>query len=63
MAYDLLGTYIIYVQPCSHIFGVLPYTRVNKRIHLFPKLQGNMRLIMKGKKMIDQTPKTVTPLW
>ena len=35
----------------------IPYTRVNKRICLFPKLQGNMRLIpnmrliMKGKKL------------
>jgi len=39
----------------------LPYTQVNKRIRLFPKLQGNMRLlpnmrlIMKAK--IDHTPK------
>ena len=23
----------------------IPYTRVNKRMHLFAKLQGNMRLI------------------
>ena len=35
--------------------GMIPYTRVNKRIRLFQKLQGNlhlipnMRLIMKGK--------------
>ena len=42
----------------------LPYTRVNKYICLFPKLQGEMRLlpimrlIMKAK--IDQS---VTPLW
>ena len=43
-----------------HIFPVIvPYTRVNKRIRLFPKLQGNMRLlpnmhlIMKAE--IDQT--------
>ena len=41
----------------SHI----PYTWVNKRMRLFPKLQGNMRLlpnmrlIMKAK--IDHTPK------
>ena len=28
----------------SRVLGV-PYTRVNKRIRLFPKLQGNMRLI------------------
>ena len=28
---------------------ILPYTRVNKRIRLFSKLQGNMHLIMKGK--------------
>ena len=27
----------------------MPYTRANKRIRLFPKLQGNMRLTMKGK--------------
>ena len=32
-----------------------PYTWVNKHIRLFPKLQGNMRLIMKAK--IDHTPK------
>ena len=44
----------------------IPYTRVNKRIRLFPKLQGNMRLlpnmrlIMKAK--IDHTPKTATPV-
>ena len=44
----------------------IPYTRVNKRIRLFPKLQGNMRLIpnmhliMKGK--IRPHPKTTTPL-
>ena len=23
----------------------IPYTQVNKRIHLFPKLEGNMRLL------------------
>ena len=44
---------------------VVPYTRVNKRIRLFPKLQGNMRLIPKMrlimKAKIDHTPKTVTP--
>ena len=27
------------------INNYIPYTRVNKRIRLFPKLQGNMRLI------------------
>ena len=27
----------------------IPYTRVNKRIRLFQKLQGNMRLIMRDK--------------
>ena len=43
-------------------FPVLPYTWVNnKHICLYPKLQGNMRLIMKGK--IDHTPKTMTPFW
>ena len=37
--------------------GHVPYTLVNKRIRLFPKLQGNMRLIsnmrliLKGKKL------------
>ena len=40
----------------------VPYTRVNKRIRLFQKLQGNMglipnmRLIMRGKN--DHAPKT-----
>ena len=43
----------------------LPYTRVNKCIRLFPKLQGNMHLlpnmhlIMKAK--IDHTPKPRRP--
>ena len=43
------------------VFEYIPYTRVNNRIHLFPKLQENMRLIpnmrsiMKAK--IDHTPK------
>ena len=43
----------------------IPYTRVNKRMRLFAKLQGNMhlipnmRLIVKGK--IDHTSKTVMP--
>ena len=32
-----------------HACLYIPYTRVNKRIRLFPKLQGNMRLIMKAK--------------
>ena len=41
------------------------YTRVNKYVHLFPKLQGNMclipnmHIIMKAK--IDHTPKTMMP--
>ena len=45
---------------------VIPYTRVNKCMHLFAKLQGNMRLIpnmcliAKGK--IDHTSKTTMPL-
>ena len=52
----------------SHLVWLLPYTRVNKRIRLFPKLQGNMRLIpnmrlINGKAKIDHTPKTATPLW
>ena len=40
-----------------YTFMVIPYTRVNKRIRLFPKPQENirlipnMRLIMKGKNM------------
>ena len=38
-----------------HYVSQMPYTRVNKCIRLFPKLQGNMRLIMKAK--IDHTPK------
>ena len=44
----------------------IPYTRVNKRIRFFLKLQGNMhllpimRLIMMAK--IDHTPKTATPV-
>ena len=36
------------LQQCTHNFSslsVVPYTRVNKRIRLFQKLQGNMRLI------------------
>ena len=37
----------------------IPYTLVNKRMHLFAKLQGNMRLIAKGK--IDHTSKTAMP--
>ena len=37
----------------------LPYTQVNKRMRLFAKLQGNMRLIAKGK--IDHTSKTAMP--
>ena len=43
----------------------IPYTRVNKRMRLFAKLQGNMRLIpnmrliAKGK--IDHTSKTAMP--
>ena len=48
------------LNPHSFVAGVfislaLPYTWVNKHIHLFPKLQGNMhlipnmRLIMKAK--------------
>jgi len=45
----------------------VPYTWVNKRIRLFPKLQGNMRLILNMrltmKAKIDHTPKTVTPFW
>ena len=46
----------------------IPYTRVNKRIRLFSKLQGNVRLlpnmclIIKAK--IDHTPKHAeTPFW
>ena len=47
--------------------SLVPYTRVNKLIRLFQKLQGNMRLIsnmhlIRGEK-IDHTPKTATPLW
>ena len=41
---------------------IIPYTRVNKRMlrmRLFAKLQGNMRLIAKGK--FDHTSKTVMP--
>jgi len=49
----------------QHILKYIPYTRVNKRIRLFAKLQGNMRLIpnmwliAKGK--IDHTSKTAMP--
>ena len=55
---------MIPVQASTHL---IPYTRVNKRIRLFPKLQGNMRLIpnvrliMKDK--VDHTPQNATPLW
>ena len=54
-------------QSMSINIGNMPYTWVNKRIRLFPKLQGNMRLIpnmhliMMAK--IDCTPKTVMPFW
>ena len=47
------------------IIYYVPYTRVNKRMRLFAKLQGNMRLIpnmrliAKGK--IDHTSKTAMP--
>ena len=49
----------------SYFLNALPYTWVNKRMRLFAKLQGNMRLIpnmrliAKGK--IDHTSKTVMP--
>ena len=52
---------IICIQQVFQPPGRVPYTRVNRRIRLFPKLQGNMRLlpnmhlIMKAK--IDHTPK------
>jgi len=51
----------------AHTSNELPYTRVNKRMRLFSKLQGNMRLIpnmrliAKGK--IDHTSKTAMPSW
>ena len=54
-------------QSMSINIGNIPYTRVNKRIHLFPKLQGNMHLIpnmhliMMAK--IDYSPKTAMPFW
>ena len=49
--------------PSLHILFTIQvlYTRVNKCIRLFPKLPGNIRLILKAK--IDHTPKTATPLW
>ena len=34
---------------CENISAYIPHTRVNKHIRLFPKLQGNMCLIMKAK--------------
>ena len=37
------------ISPVQHVKPFIPYTRVNKRIHLFTTLQGTMRLIMKGK--------------
>ena len=49
----------------DHLVFKVPYTRVNKRIRLFAKPQGNMRLIpnmrliAKGK--IDHTSKTAMP--
>ena len=50
-----------------HIVHIL-YTRVNKRICLFPKPEGNMRLIPNMRLVYNErqkltTPKTVTPLW
>ena len=53
---------------CIHNKQVLehiPYTRVNKRMRLFAKLQGNMRLIRNmrliAKEKIDHTSKTAMP--
>ena len=49
------------MQEAVGLENIIPYTQVNKRIRLFPKLQENMRLlpnmrlIMKAK--IDHTPK------
>ena len=43
----------------------IPYTRVNKRMRLLAKLQGNMRLIPNmrlAKGNIDHTSKTAMPL-
>ena len=46
----------------------LPYTQVNKCIRLFPKLQGNMRLLPNMHLICNEGknwphPKTVTPFW
>ena len=50
-----------------HIAHIL-YTRVNECIHLFPKPEGNMRLILNMRLVYNEkqkltTPKTTTPLW
>ena len=46
-----------------HELSFLPYTQVNKRMRLFSKLQGNMRLIpnmrLIAKVKIDHTFKTM----
>ena len=51
-------------RKCQHPKGI-PYTRVNKRMRLFAKLQGNMRLIpnmrLIAKEKIDHTSKTAMP--
>ena len=39
-------SHIAYLWPAKMSQGGIPYTRVNKRIRLFPNLQGNMRLII-----------------
>ena len=49
--------------------GVIPYTRVNKCMRLFQKLQGNMRLIpnmrliMKSKKLTTPPKRDATCTW
>ena len=44
-----------------HIVHIL-HTRVNKRIRLFPKPEGNIRLVYNERQKLT-TPKTATPLW
>ena len=54
---------LIHVRICFMNAADISYTRVNKRIRLFPKLQGNMRLIpnmrliMKAKLTTPPTPR------
>ena len=57
----------MYVGMYVYMYYVVPYTRVNKHMRLFAKLQENMRLIpnmrLIVKEKIDHTSKTAMPLF